>query len=39
MQKLVKEAERTRLVFSLKVILAFIKIKVLNNFKVIKKVL
>jgi hypothetical protein len=38
-QKLVKEAKRTRLVFSLEVILALIKIKVLNNFKVIKEVL
>jgi hypothetical protein len=39
MQKLAKEAERTRLVFLLEVILALIEIKVLNNFKVIEKVL
>jgi hypothetical protein len=39
MQKLAKEAERTRLVFLLEVILAPVKIKVLNNFKVIEKVL
>jgi hypothetical protein len=39
MQKLVKEAKRTRLVFLLEVILALIKTKVLNNFKIIKEVL
>jgi hypothetical protein len=39
MQKLAKEAERTRLVFLLEAILALIEIKVLNNFKVIEKVL
>jgi hypothetical protein len=39
MQKLAKEAERTRLVFSLEVILALVETKVLDNFKVIKEVL
>jgi hypothetical protein len=38
-QKLAKEAERTRLVFSLEVILAPVETKVLDNFKVIKEVL
>jgi hypothetical protein len=39
MQKLAKEAEKTRLVFSLKVILALVKTKTLNNLRVTKEVL
>jgi hypothetical protein len=39
LQKLAKKAEKTRLVFLLKVILAFVETKTLNNLKVIKEVL
>jgi hypothetical protein len=38
-QKLAKEAERTRLVFSLEVILALVETKTLNNLRVIEEVL
>jgi hypothetical protein len=38
-QKLAKEAERTRLVFLLEVILALVKTKTLDNLRVIKEVL
>jgi hypothetical protein len=39
MQKLAKKAERTRLVFLLKVILALVKTKTLNNLRVTEEVL
>jgi hypothetical protein len=38
-QKLAKEAERTRLVFLLEVILALVKTKTLDNLRVIEEVL
>jgi hypothetical protein len=39
MQKLAKEAEKTRLVFLLEVILALVKTKTLDNLRVTKEVL
>ena len=39
MQKLAKKAERTRLVFSLEVILALVETKTLDNLRVTEEVL